>query len=82
MNMQNIEEKVCNLIDEVMINACWKKEKAKPEHDFIDDLRADSLDQVELIMKAEDEFDIEISDEDAKKVRTVQQAIDLIRTLI
>jgi acyl carrier protein len=45
---------------------------------FIDDLGADSLDVVELVMAFEEEFDIEIPDEDAEKIRTVQEAIDYI----
>ena len=47
-------------------------------HNFIDDLGADSLDTVELIMDMEDEFEIEISDEDAEKIFTVQEAIDYV----
>jgi acyl carrier protein len=45
---------------------------------YIDDLGADSLDVVELVMAFEEEFDIEIPDEDAEKIRTVQEAIDYI----
>jgi acyl carrier protein len=45
---------------------------------FVDDLRADSLDTVELVMALEEEFDIEIPDEDAEKIRTVQDAIKYI----
>ncbi|MBW2504736.1 MAG: acyl carrier protein, partial [Deltaproteobacteria bacterium] len=45
---------------------------------FMDDLGADSLDTVELVMALEEEFDIEISDEDAEKIQTVQDAIDYI----
>ncbi|MCA9484897.1 MAG: acyl carrier protein [Nitrospina sp.] len=45
---------------------------------FIDDLGADSLDQVELVMALEEEFDIEIPDEDAEKIATVQNAVDYI----
>ena len=45
---------------------------------FVDDLGADSLDQVELIMAMEEEFDVSISDEDAEKIATVQDAIDYI----
>jgi len=45
---------------------------------FVDDLGADSLDQVELVMALEEAFDIEISDEDAEKIRTVQDAYDYI----
>ena len=49
-----------------------------PEASFVDDLGADSLDLVELIMSMEEEFDIEISDEDAEKLATVKDAIDFI----
>jgi acyl carrier protein len=48
------------------------------ESSFMDDLGADSLDTVELVMALEEEFDIEISDEDAEKIQTVQDAIDYI----
>jgi acyl carrier protein len=47
-----------------------------PEASFVDDLNADSLDLVELIMSLEEEFGTEISDEDAEKIRTVQDAVD------
>lgn len=46
---------------------------------FIDDLGADSLDTVELVMKFEEDFDIEIPDEDAEKIQTVQNAVDYIQ---
>ena len=49
-----------------------------PEASFVDDLGADSLDQVELIMAMEEEFDISISDEDAEKIATVRDAIEYI----
>ncbi len=49
-----------------------------PEAAFMDDLGADSLDTVELVMALEEEFDIEIPDEDAEKIQTVQDAIDYI----
>ena len=52
--------------------------KVTPEASFIDDLGADSLDTVELVMAFEEGFDIEIPDEDAEKIRTVQDAIDYI----
>lgn len=50
-----------------------------PKASFIDDLGADSLDLVELIMSMEEEFDIEISDEDQEKLRSVKDAIDYIK---
>ena len=49
-----------------------------PAAHFVDDLGADSLDTVELVMKFEEDFDIEIPDEDAEKIQTVQDAIDYI----
>lgn len=52
--------------------------EVKPESSFVDDLGADSLDTVELVMALEEEFDCEIPDEDAEKIATVQQAIDYI----
>ncbi len=51
-----------------------------PEASFVDDLGADSLDLVELIMSMEEEFDIEISDDDSEKMITVQDAIDYLRS--
>ena len=55
-----------------------EESEVKPEASFTDDLGADSLDVVELVMELEDEFDMEISDEDAEKIQTVQDAIDYI----
>lgn len=54
------------------------EDKVTPQASFVDDLGADSLDQVELIMALEDEFNIEIPDEDAEKMRTVKDALDYI----
>ena len=54
------------------------EEEVKPEASFVDDLNADSLDLVELIMSLEEEFGMEISDEDAEKIQTVQDAVDYI----
>jgi len=53
-------------------------EEVVPDASFVDDLGADSLDLVELIMSMEEEFDIEISDEDAEELEKVQDAIDYI----
>ncbi|VEH65909.1 acyl carrier protein [Rodentibacter pneumotropicus] len=51
----------------------------KPEASFVEDLGADSLDTVELVMALEEEFDIEIPDEEAEKITTVQSAIDYVQ---
>ncbi len=52
----------------------------KPEASFVEDLGADSLDTVELVMALEEEFDIEIPDEEAEKITTVQSAIDYVQS--
>jgi acyl carrier protein len=56
--------------------------EVKSESSFVDDLGADSLDTVELVMALEEEFECEIPDEQAEKINTVQQAIDYINTNI
>ncbi len=55
-------------------------EQVVPEANFVDDLGADSLDTVELIMAFEEEFDVEIPDTDAEKIKTVQDVIDYIES--
>ena len=55
-------------------------EQVTPEASFIEDLGADSLDTVELVMALEEEFDVQIPDEEAEKITTVQQAVDYILT--
>lgn len=52
--------------------------EVKMDASFVDDLGADSLDTVELVMALEEEFDIEIPDEDAEKITTLQQAVDFV----
>lgn len=73
--MSNIQEQVVKVIAEQL---SVEPEKIKPESHFIDDLGADSLDLVELVMALEKEFDCEIPDEEAEKITTVQSAIDYV----
>jgi acyl carrier protein len=73
--MSDVAEKVKNIICEQLDVS---EEVVIPTASFVDDLGADSLDQVELIMAMEEEFDITIPDEDAEKIATVQDAIDYI----
>ncbi len=58
-----------------------KMDHIKPEASFKDDLGADSLDVVELVMELEDEFDMEISDDDAEKINTVGDAVSYIQSI-
>lgn len=73
--MSNIEERVKKIIVEQL---GVKEEEVKNAASFVDDLGADSLDTVELVMALEEEFDTEIPDEDAEKITTVQAAIDFV----
>ncbi|MCM8773186.1 MAG: acyl carrier protein [Candidatus Omnitrophica bacterium] len=72
-----VEERLKDIIAEQL---GVKKEEIKPESSFIDDLGADSLDTVELVMALEEEFGIEIPDEDAEKMTTVGEAIKYIES--
>ena len=74
--MSSIEEKVKEIICEQLD---VDEKDVVPEASFVDDLGADSLDQVELIMAMEEEFDLSIPDEEAEKIATVQDAIDYIK---
>ncbi|ABA88685.1 acyl carrier protein [Syntrophotalea carbinolica DSM 2380] len=73
--MASIEEKVQQIIAEQL---GVDEAQVTGDASFMDDLGADSLDTVELVMALEEEFDIEISDEDAEKIQTVQDAVDYI----
>ena len=73
--MSEVEEKVKNIICEQLD---VPEEDVVPSASFVDDLGADSLDQVELIMAMEEEFDVSIPDEDAENIATVKDAIDYI----
>jgi acyl carrier protein len=73
--MSTIEERVKKIVVEQL---GVKEEEVKLESSFVDDLGADSLDTVELVMALEEEFETEIPDEQAEKITTVQQAIDYI----
>jgi len=73
---QDIEAKVIEIVAEQM---GVDKGKITPETSFVDDLNADSLDTVELVMEFEDEFETSIPDEEAEKIKTVGQAIDFIK---
>ena len=74
--MADIIERVKKIIIEQLDVA---EQDVVPTASFVDDLGADSLDQVELIMAMEEEFNVSISDEDAEKIVTVQDAIDYVQ---
>jgi acyl carrier protein len=73
----NVEDKVKNIIVE-QLNV--DGDAVKPEATFIEDLGADSLDIVELVMTMEEEFDLEIPDEDAEKIKTVGDVVAYVKT--
>ena len=75
----NIQEKVIEIVSEQM---GVDKADVTPETSFINDLNADSLDTVELVMEFEDEFDMSIPDEEAEKIQTVGAAIDYIAKIM
>ncbi|MFO0584546.1 MAG: acyl carrier protein [Anaeromyxobacter sp.] len=73
----NIEQKVKNIIaDQLGVG----EDEIKPTSSFIEDLGADSLDIVELVMAMEEEFEVEIPDEEAENIKTVQDAINYVTT--
>ena len=76
MSVENVEERVKNIIVEQL---GVEADQVKPEAQFVNDLGADSLDTVELIMALEEEFDVEIPDDKAEKIKTVGEAIAYIK---
>ncbi|HGM5579489.1 MULTISPECIES: acyl carrier protein [unclassified Pseudomonas] len=75
--MSTIEERVKKIVAEQL---GVKEEEVKNESSFVEDLGADSLDTVELVMALEEEFETEIPDEEAEKITTVQAAIDYVNS--
>jgi len=78
VNVQVIEKRVIEIISEQM---GVEKSEISRETSFINDLNADSLDTVELVMEFEDEFDMSIPDEEAEKIQTVGAAVDYIANI-
>lgn len=79
MNMEEVHAKLKEIVID-RLNA--EEDQIKPEASFVEDLGADSLDIVELIMGIEEEFDIEIPDEDAEKLTTVGEAMEYVKVKI
>ena len=75
--MSNIEDRVKKIVVEQL---GVKDDEVSFEASFVDDLGADSLDTVELVMALEEEFECEIPDEEAEKITTVQQAVDYVKS--
>lgn len=76
MKMEEVQQKLKEIVMD-RLNA--EEDQIKPEASFVEDLGADSLDIVELIMGIEEEFDIEIPDEDAEKLTTVGEAMEYVK---
>lgn len=79
VDVKAIEEKVIGIISEQMGT---DKSEITRETSFVNDLNADSLDTVELVMEFEDEFDMSIPDEEAEKIQTVGAAIDYVAKVV
>ena len=77
MKMEEVQAKLKEIVMD-RLNA--EEDQIKPEASFVEDLGADSLDIVELIMGIEEEFDIEIPDDDAEKLTTVEEAMTYVKT--
>lgn len=76
IDLTNIEARVKKIVSEQL--GIKEDKEISNDASFVDDLGADSLDTVELVMALEEEFECEIPDEDAEKITTVQQAIDYV----
>ena len=76
-SMGTVDERVKKIIGEQL---GVEEDEVTPEASFVEDLGADSLDTVELVMALEEEFECEIPDEEAEKITTVQQAIDYVNS--
>jgi acyl carrier protein len=74
---EQIETRIKKVVSEQLGIA---QEDVAPKQNFVDDLGADSLDTIELVMALEDEFELEITDEDAEKISTVDQAIKYVES--
>lgn len=74
--MSTIEERVKKIVVEQL---AVEEDKVTEDASFVQDLGADSLDTVELVMALEEEFEVEIPDEDAEKITTIKQAIEYIK---
>ena len=77
--MATVEERVKKIVIDQLGLSVTKGDEVSNDASFVDDLGADSLDTVELVMALEEEFETEISDEEAEKITTIQQAIDYIK---
>ena len=76
MSLESLEDRIAEIIVEQL---GVSREEISPDASFVEDLGADSLDIVELVMAMEEEFDVEIPDEDAEKIQTIAAAIQYLR---
>jgi acyl carrier protein len=76
---EQIQQKVVDIVCE---HLSVNKDQVKPETSFIEDIGADSLDIVELVMELEEEFDIQIPDDQAEKIKTVGEAVEHIKKAV
>lgn len=79
MEIKDIETKLRDIVAE---NLCIRKDLITPESRFVEDLAADSLDVVEIVIAVEDEFSINTDDDDVEKLTTFQQAVDFIKSKV